>query len=96
MDQVIKALSDWFEQVIESSVRKVIKEEYPNALREARAPITMDTQEVMRELNIKSRSKLKQLRDSGVLSYVKNGTHITYPRESVIKYVSEHTIKGKF
>lgn len=96
MDNLLTEFRSFLEEAVEHAVERKLHEVLPKAIKKANRSGTMSAQDVMKELNINSYSKLKRLRDKGILSYIQEDGHIIYPTESVDRYKKDHLIEGKY
>lgn len=96
LEKAFEAFASHLKKEIEDSVEDKFEKCLPKAIKKASRPATMNAEEVMNELNISSYSTLKKLRDTGKLSYIKDGRRVIYPTESIDNYIKDHLIEGEY
>ena len=92
--------------IIDSKAYKKLKEELfeefkqvlIDAKKEALEQLAIEsdwipTQEAKKLLNVKSKTKMQQLRDYGEVEFTKPGKIILYSKKSIIQYLNKHKRK---
>lgn len=82
------------EQLITKAVRRTIEEALPSAIRKATRKKWLNTDDVMKMLQI-SRRQAQFLRDSDQLPFVQNGRTIRYDIDEVEHFLNTHKVRSR-